>query len=82
MRVATGMVTKATLRIASEIERERGLPQERGTALLNNAAPDLLAAAGAALSWWHSKPSHFGRLEPPWVQTVREAIVKARGPER
>ena len=40
-----------------------------------NAHDNLVAAADAALTWWHSIPSHVLEHEPEWVQMCRDAAA-------
>ena len=44
-----------------------------------NARDGLVAAADAALTWWHSKPGNFSNNEPEWVQMCRDAAALAKG---
>ena len=54
----------------------------QANARLIAAAPELLVAAEAALTDWHSKPRNFERREPPYLAQLRVAIAKAtRRPE-
>ena len=44
---------------------------------LISAAPLLLEAAGATLTWWHSIPKHIEEHEPIWLPQLRAAIAAA-----
>ncbi len=40
----------------------------------------LASRAEAAVTWWHSIPSHFEAKEPVWVEQARKVIAGARSP--
>jgi len=65
--------------IAKVCGAPEGIEEDKANAYLIAAAPRLLKAAGAALSWWHSKPSNFYEKEPAWLPLIRAAIAEAEG---